>query len=68
MDSTLDEMRSASNETSLSRLLTSAYEQLDAIKVRYRKAFDRSIDFLFDHLAMHVSMKWNTLSSINIPT
>jgi hypothetical protein len=37
LDATLDEMRSASNETGLSRLLTSAYEQLDTIKARYRK-------------------------------
>jgi hypothetical protein len=30
-------MRSAPNETTLSRLLTSAYEQLDTIKARYSK-------------------------------
>jgi hypothetical protein len=35
LDSTLDEMRSAPNETALSRLLTSAYDQLDTIKARY---------------------------------
>ena len=59
-------MRSASNETALSRLLTSAYEQLDAIKARYSKT--HSIDLLIvDHLVMHVSMKWNMLSSINTP-
>jgi hypothetical protein len=32
LDATLDEMRTASNETSLSRLLLSANEQLDRIK------------------------------------
>ncbi len=37
LDSTLDEMRSAPNETALSRLLQLAYEQLDTIKSRYNK-------------------------------
>ncbi len=39
-------MRSAPNETGLSRLLTSAYEQLDAIKARYRKKKLVSIQFI----------------------
>ena len=30
-------MRSAPNETTLSRFLTVAYEQLDTIKTRYQK-------------------------------
>lgn len=34
MDATLDEMRSASNETALARLLASAYEQLDIIRAK----------------------------------
>ncbi|CAF4154980.1 unnamed protein product [Rotaria sp. Silwood2] len=40
LDSTLDEMRSASNETTLSRLLTMAYEQLDTIKASYAQFYD----------------------------
>lgn len=38
LDSTLDEMRSAPNEAILSRLLSTAYEQLDTIKSRYKKS------------------------------
>ncbi|CAF3644133.1 unnamed protein product [Rotaria sordida] len=40
LDSTLDEMRSASNETTLNRLLTMAYEQLDTIKTSYAQFYD----------------------------
>ncbi|CAM4747075.1 unnamed protein product [Rotaria magnacalcarata] len=40
LDSTLDEMRSAPNETTLSRLLAIAYEQLDTIKASYAQFYD----------------------------
>ncbi|CAF1155509.1 unnamed protein product [Didymodactylos carnosus] len=40
LDSTLDEMRSASNETVLTRLLRSAYDQLDEIKASYGQFYE----------------------------
>ncbi|CAF2814403.1 unnamed protein product [Rotaria sp. Silwood2] len=40
LDSTLDEMRSASNETALARLLTSSYDQLDSLKASYAQFYD----------------------------
>ncbi|UJR28315.1 hypothetical protein I4U23_009559 [Adineta vaga] len=41
LDATLDEMRSASNETALATLLKSAYSQLDMIKVSYAAFYDK---------------------------
>ncbi|CAF4534188.1 unnamed protein product [Rotaria sp. Silwood1] len=40
LDSTLDEMRSASNETALARLLTSSYDQLETLKTSYTQFYD----------------------------
>ncbi|CAF1026509.1 unnamed protein product [Adineta ricciae] len=39
LDSTLDEMRSASNETVLNHLLKSAYDQLDSIKTSFTQFY-----------------------------
>jgi len=41
-------MRSAPNETALSRLLTVAYEQLDTIKSRYNKLKQKQKKYLFN--------------------
>ncbi|CAM4857478.1 unnamed protein product [Rotaria socialis] len=40
LDATLDEMRCASNETALSRLLTSSYDQLDNIKATFAQFYE----------------------------
>ncbi|CAF4692579.1 unnamed protein product [Rotaria sp. Silwood1] len=58
LDATLDEMRSASNETTLSRLLTIAYEQLDTIKASYAQFYDMEhsiVNKYFDMIAEEVN-------------
>ncbi|CAF0808765.1 unnamed protein product [Rotaria sordida] len=40
LDSTLDEMRSASNETALARLLNSSNDQLETLKASYAQFYD----------------------------
>jgi hypothetical protein len=52
-------MRSASNETALTRLLTSAYEQLDKIKSRYNNKKENNL--IFNNLVMDNFTIWNMI-------